>query len=136
MTRKTRRIIALVIAGIIVIAAAVLITLAVREINRNPFLGTWISDDKSISLEFHEDGTGEVTYNNVKIPVLEVKYNGSADAVYAYDKRIKEISVTSTVYSKKITTHYTYEIDKTELILTNTATDDSMRYTLKYVPEL
>ena len=135
MTRKTRRIIILVLAGIITVTAGVLIFLAVREINRNPLLGTWHADDQSISMQFYEDGSSKVTYNNTKIPVVKTKHNGTLNATYAYDKISKEVSVTLAFYSKEITSHYTYDIEDNVMLLTDTSTNKTQKFILEYIPD-
>lgn len=135
MTKKTRRIITLSLIGALIIAITVSIVLIVNEVNRNPLLGTWHAADKTLSYQFFEDGTVKATYSDIKLPVIETKYNGTIDGTYAYDKSEKELSVTLNIYSKEITTHYTFETDESTLTLTDTSTNKAKNYILEVIPE-
>lgn len=130
MSRKTRRIIRLSLIGVIFAAVVVSVVLIAVEIGRNPLLGLWNEKDSVGSYEFYEDGKVEVEFQNEKLPVLKTKYNGTLDGTYAYDKMKKEVSITLNVYSKEITTHYTYTIEDNVLTLTDSGTEKSRTYVL------
>lgn len=128
MTRKTRKIIFFSVMALIVAGLTVSIVLLVNHITRNPLEGTWISAGDSGSYVFHEDGSVKIYYPGDKLPILETKYKGSLDGTYAYDKSEKELSVTVKIYSKEITSHYTYEIEDNTLTLTDTQTNKAKTY--------
>lgn len=128
MTIKAKKILTIVLAGIITIAIGVAVFFIVREINSNPFIGTWNADDLSMSLEFHEDGSADITYNNAPVPVVKARHNGTVEASYAYQKQTKDLSVTLFFYSKEITSNYTYSIKNGELLLTDTSSDKTTRF--------
>lgn len=130
MTKKAKRIILLSFTGVLVVLLIVAITLTVKEVNRNPLLGKWVSDDKKLSYSFFEDASVKAEFSDCKLPVLETKYTGTFDGAYAYDKSTKELSVTLNIYSKKITVRYTYETDENTVILTNTSDDKKTSFNL------
>ena len=114
---------ALFVAGL-----TVSIVLLVNHITRNPLEGTWISANDSGSYVFHEDGSVKIYYPGNKLPVLETPYKGSIDGTYAYDKSEKELSITIKIYSKEITSHYTYNVENNTLTLTDTENNKSKTY--------
>ncbi len=130
MTRKTKGIIVLSLICAAVVAITISVVLIVINANANPFEGTWVSADKRGSYTFYQDGSMKTFIPGDKLPVLETAYNGSLDGTYAYDKSEKEISITLSVYSKEITSRYTYEIEENTLILTNTENKETEKYNL------
>ena len=129
MSRRTRKIIGLSVTGIILAGIITGIILLVVSITKNPLEGTWISTSDRGSYTFHEDGSMKVYYPGDKLPVLETSYNGSVDGTYAYDKSEKEVSITLKIYSKEITSRYTYVVENKTLTLTDKQTDESKSYT-------
>lgn len=130
MTKKTRKIIFFCVIGLIIAGLTVSIVLLVNHVTRNPLEGTWISDSDRGSYTFHEDGSVKIYVPGDKLPVLETSYNGSLDGTYAYDKSEKSLSITFKVYSKEITSRYTYEIEENTLTLTDTESKESKSYSL------
>lgn len=130
MTRKTKGIIVLSLIFTAIVAITVSVVLIVINANANPFEGTWVSADKRGSYTFFEDGSMKTFIPGDKLPVLETPYNGSLDGTYAYDKSENEISITLSVYSKEITSRYTYEIEDNTLTLTNTENKETEKYNL------
>lgn len=118
-----------------IVAITVSVVIMVINANANPFEGTWISADKRGSYTFYEDGSMKTFVPGDKLPVLETPYNGSLGGTYAYDKSEKEISITLSVYSKEITSRYTYEIEDNTLILTNTKNKETEKYNLVVAQE-
>lgn len=135
MTRKTKGIIVLSLICAAIAALIVSIVLIVNKANSNPFEGTWISASDSGSYTFHEDGSMRVYVPGEKLPVLKTPYNGTLDGTYAYDKSEKEISITLSVYSKEITSRYTYKIEENTLFLTDTESGKEKKYNLVIVQD-
>lgn len=135
MSRKTRKIIFFSVAGIILAGLITGIVLLVNHITRNPLEGTWISTSDRGSYTFREDGSVKVYYPGDKLPVLETSYNGSLEGTYAYDKSENEVAITLKVYSKEITSHYTYTVEDNTLTLTDLQNDKSKKYSLVIVED-
>ncbi len=135
MSRRTRRIILISVAALFVAGVMAGIILLANLAAKNPFVGTWISATDRGSYTFHEDGSLRAYYPGEKLPVLETPYNGTVEGTYAFDKTEEEISVTLNIYSKKITSLYTYEIEENVLILTDSETHKSKKYSLVVVEE-
>lgn len=135
MSRKTRKIIFFSVTGIILAGLITGIVLLVNHITRNPLEGTWISTSDRGSYTFREDGSVKVYYPGDKLPVLETSYNGSLEGTYAYDKSENEVAITLKVYSKEITSHYTYTVEDNTLTLTDLQNDKSKKYSLVIVED-
>ncbi len=135
MSRKTRKIIFFSVTGIILAGLITGIVLLVNHITRNPLEGTWISTSDRGSYTFREDGSVKVYYPGDKLPVLETSYNGSLGGTYAYDKSENEVAITLKVYSKEITSHYTYTVEDNTLTLTDLQNDKSKKYSLVIVED-
>ncbi len=133
MTRRTRKIIFFSVIGALIIGLTVSIILIVNEVQRNPLLGTWGSTSGRGSYTFHEDGSVRIYSPGDKLPVLETSYKGTLYGTYAYDKSEKELSITLKIYSKEITSHYTYEIEENTLTLTDTSSKKAKNYSLVIV---
>ena len=124
-------IIVLVSVAVVATVSGIYISKAVEEAEKNPFAGNWVVEDKSISMDFLEDGTAKITYTKAKLPTLKTTYSGTVDATYAYNSETAEISVTIKVYSKEITSHYTYTIEGDTLVLTDTTTKQAQKFIMK-----
>ena len=135
MSRKTRKTIFFSVTGIILAGLITGIVLLVNHITRNPLEGTWISTSDRGSYTFREDGSVKVYYPGDKLPVLETSYNGSLEGTYAYDKSENEVAITLKVYSKEITSHYTYTVEDNTLTLTDLQNDKSKKYSLVIVED-
>ncbi len=136
MNRK--KIFIIIIAAVVVIGSVVggiLISKAVEDAKKNPFVNIWHSQDGTADIQFMEDGTAKVTYRNVKIPVLNINYSGTTTATYAYDSKLGQISLSVKIYSKEITMHYTYSIEDYVLTLTDTATQKAQQFNAQIIPD-
>lgn len=135
MKRKTKGIIVLSLICAFIVALIVSIIIIVNKANANPLVGTWISASDSGSYTFREDGSMKVYIDGEKLPVIETVYKGSLEGTYAYDKSEKEISITLSVYSKEITSRYTYEIEDNTLTLTDSEKKEAKKYSLVVVQD-
>lgn len=118
----------LVVVATLAIVGGIHITNRIEKEESNHFVGTWTTEDKTVSMKFDSNGTAKITYNNALLPAMGTKYNGTVDAIYAYDGEKQEMSITITVYSKEITSHYTYEFEGKELKLTDTSAKKSQTF--------
>ncbi len=135
MTRKTKGIVVLSLICAFIVGLIVSIVLIVNKVTANPFEGTWVSASTSGSYTFYEDGSMKAHFGGEKVPVLETAFKGTVEGTYAYDKGEKEISITLKIYSKEITSLYTYEIEENTLILTDTETGKDKKYSLIVVDD-
>ena len=133
-----RKIFIIVIAAVVVVGAVVggiLISRAVEDAKKNPFINIWHAEDGTTDIQFMEDGTAKVTYKNVKIPVLNINYSGTTSATYAYDSKTGQLSLSVKIYSKEITTNYTYTLEDYVLTITDTATKKVQKFNAEIIPE-
>lgn len=133
-----KQIFIIVLAVLVVVGAIVggiFISRAVEESKKNPLINIWHSQDTTTDIQFFEDGTAKVTYRNVKIPVLNLNYSGTTTATYAYDSKTEQLSLTVKIYSKNITTNYTYKLENYVLTLTDTTTQKVQAFNAEIIPE-
>ena len=82
------------IKKILVIALSALLLLTVfTACSASPekkLIGSWRDSTGMTGYEFKEDGKCVVTFADVKVPILNVNFNGAVDGVYSVAKRRKK----------------------------------------------
>ncbi len=126
------------IKKILVIALAALMVLTVfTACSASPekkLLGSWRDSTGMTGYEFKEDGKCVVTFADVKVPILNVNFNGAVDGVYSVAKRddgLYYVTVTYTIYAKSVTKDYMFTVEESALTLTDT-TDNSVTVLMAY----
>ncbi len=126
------------IKKILVIALAALMVLTVfTACSASPekkLIGSWRDSTGMTGYEFKEDGKCVVTFADVKVPILNVNFNGAVDGVYSVAKRddgLYYVTVTYTIYAKSVTKDYMFTVEESALTLTDT-TDNSVTVLMAY----
>ncbi len=116
------------IKKILVIALAALMVLTVfTACSASPekkLLGSWRDSTGMTGYEFKEEGKCVVTFADVKVPILNVNFNGAVDGVYTVAKREDGnyyVTVTYTIYAKSVTKDYMFTVEESALTLTDTS---------------
>lgn len=115
------------IKKILVIALAALMVLTVfTACSASPekkLIGSWRDSTGMTGYEFKEEGKCVVTFADVKVPILNVNFNGAVDGVYTVAKREDGnyyVTVTYTIYAKSVTKDYMFTVEESALTLTDT----------------
>ena len=115
------------IKKILVIALAALMVLTVfTACSASPekkLLGSWRDSTGMTGYEFKEDGKCVVTFADVKVPILNVNFNGAVDGVYSVAKRddgLYYVTITYTIYAKSVTKDYMFTVEDSALTLQDT----------------
>ena len=115
------------IKKILVIALAALMVLtAFTACSASPekkLLGSWRDSTGMTGYEFKEDGKCVVTFADVKVPILNVNFNGAVDGVYSVAKRddgLYYVTITYTIYAKSVTKDYMFTVQDSALTLQDT----------------
>ncbi len=123
---------------ILVIALATLMVLTVfTACSASPekkLIGSWRDSTGMTGYEFKEEGKCVVTFADVKVPILNVNFNGAVDGVYSVEKRDDGnyyVTVTYTIYAKSVTKDYMFTVDESALTLQDT-TDNSVTVLMAY----
>ncbi len=126
------------IKKILVIALAALMVLTVfTACSASPekkLIGSWRDSTGMTGYEFKEDGKCVVTFADVKVPILNVNFNGAVDGVYSVAKRddgLYYVTVTYTIYAKSVTKDYMFTVEESALTLTDTS-DNSVTVLMAY----
>ncbi|MBQ4348705.1 MAG: hypothetical protein IKB94_03990 [Clostridia bacterium] len=130
---KNLKKIAVVLLAVLMVAA-VFTACDVKVTQEQKILGSWRDSTGTIGYEFLEGGACKITYADVTIPIINIKYDGTVDGTYSLSKDendVLHLNVTYTILSKSVTKNYTYTIDGNALNLTDTA-DGSVTTLLAY----
>ena len=80
-------------------------------------LGKWTDSADMSGFEFFDDGTVEVTYVNLTVPVINIPVNGKTKGTYTLEGN--KLTTRYTIYSATIEYVYTASVDGDSLSLTN-----------------
>lgn len=86
-------------------------------------LGAWRDSTGTMGYEFKEGNICAITYADVTIPIVNIKYNGTVDGAYTTEKGEDGnfyVTVTYTILSSSISERYMYKVEGEVLTLTNT----------------
>lgn len=80
-------------------------------------IGKWSDSSGMMGYEFFEDGTVNVTYVNLTVPIVNIPINGSSKGTYSIKDDV--VTVNFSIYSGNIKRVYTAKVDETALMLTD-----------------
>lgn len=120
----------------ITLAALMVLTLftACSASPEKKLLGSWRDSTGMTGYEFKEDGKCVVTFADVKVPILNVNFNGAVDGVYSVAKRddgLYYVTITYTIYAKSVTKDYMFTVEESALTLQDTA-DNTVTVLMAY----
>lgn len=130
---KNLKKIAVVLLAVLMVAS-VFTACDLKLTQEQKILGSWRDSTGTIGYEFLENNACKVTYADVKIPIINISYDGTVDGTYTVskdDNGVLCLTVTYTILSKSITKNYTYTLEGNALNLTDTA-DGSVTTLLAY----
>lgn len=88
-------------------------------------LGAWRDSTGTTGFEFKENNICSITYADVTIPIINIKYDGTVDGAYTTEKGEDGnyyVTVTYTLLSSSISETYMFVVEGSTLTLTNTKT--------------
>ena len=130
---KNLKKIAVVLLAVLMVAS-VFTACDLKLTQEQKILGSWRDSTGTIGYEFLENNACKVKYADVKIPIINISYDGTVDGTYTVskdDNGVLCLTVTYTILSKSITKNYTYTLEGNALNLTDTA-DGSVTTLLAY----
>lgn len=111
---------------LVIALAALMVLTAFTACSASPekkLLGSWRDSTGMTGYEFKEDGKCVVTFADVKVPILNVNFNGAVDGVYSVAKRddgLYYVTITYTIYAKSVTKDYMFTVQDSALTLQDT----------------
>lgn len=96
---------------------------------RQDILGAWTDSADMSGYEFFEDGSVNVTYVNLTVPVINLPINGTAKGTYTLSG--DSLSVKFSIYSKTISKNFTASVENNTLTLYDTEEKETSTYQRK-----
>ena len=87
-------------------------------------LGAWRDSTGTMGYEFLDNGVCKITYADVKIPIINISYDGTVDGTYSIKKDEAgeyHVTVIYTILSKSVTKDYIFSVNGNALTLADTA---------------
>ena len=87
-------------------------------------MGAWRDSTGTIGYEFLENNACKVTYADVTIPIINLKYDGTVDGTYTISKDDAgnyHVTITFTILSKSMTRDYIFNVEGNALNLADTS---------------
>lgn len=124
--KNIKKIAVIVLALVIVVCVFAGCDLKITQ--EQKLLGAWRDSTGTVGYEFLEDGACKITYADVTIPIINIKYDGTVNGTYTLSKDDSgnhHLDITYTILSKSVTRNYTYVIDGNAITLTDTSDGSS-----------
>ncbi len=96
-------------------------------------LGKWTDSANMSGYHFYEDGTVEMTYVNLTIPVINMPINGTSKGVYTIEG--DKLTTKFSIYSATIENTYTVTVENNILTLFNVSEGEKSTYARPAVTE-
>jgi uncharacterized lipoprotein YehR (DUF1307 family) len=115
------------IAVVVLALVMVVSVFAACDIKITPeqkLLGAWRDSTGTMGYEFLENNACKITYADVKIPIINITYDGTVDGTYSVSKDDTDqyhVTVIYTILSKSVTKDYIFSVDGNALTLIDTA---------------
>ncbi len=101
-------------------------------------IGAWRDSTGTMGYEFKKDNIVAITYADVTIPIINVKYDGTVDGTYTVAKNeagAYVVTVNYTILSQTLSKSYYFDVQNSSLTLTDVE-DGSQTVLMKYTPEV
>lgn len=126
-------------AAVVVLAVLVVLTAFAACGGKSPdklIIGAWRDSTGTTGYEFREDGSCIITYADVVVPIINVRYTGETTGTYGiteHEDGSFNVKVTYTILSKSITKEYRFTVENSALTLTDIA-DGTQTVYMAYEP--
>lgn len=100
-------------------------------------VGAWRDSTGTTGYEFREDGSVEIIYADVQLPILNTKVTGKGVGTYEVVEQedgTYNVKLVYTILTKSMTSEYKFTVENNALYLTNIS-DGSLTVYMAYTPE-
>ena len=87
------------------------------DLLKSQLVGKWMDSAGMSGYEFFENGSANVTYVNLTVPVINMPINGTAKGTYTLDGNT--LTVQFSIYTKTIKNSFTVSVENNMLTLIN-----------------
>lgn len=126
-------------AVVVVLSVLVILTAFTACGGKSPdklIIGSWRDSTGTTGYEFREDGSCVITYADVVVPIINVKYTGETVGAYGItelEDGSYNVKITYTIFSKSITKEYKFTVANSALTLID-ITDGTQTVYMAYEP--
>lgn len=124
--------------AVVVLSVLVILT-AFTACGKSPeklIIGAWRDSTGTTGYEFREDGSCVITYADVVVPIINIKYTGETVGTYSVTELEDgsfNVKIIYTIISRTITKEYKFTIENNALYLTDIA-DGTQTVYMAYEP--
>lgn len=125
--------------AVVVLSVLVILT-AFTACGKTPdklIIGAWRDSTGTTGYEFKQDGSCVITYADVVVPIINIKYTGETVGTYTVtelEDGTYNVKIIYTIFNKSITKEYKFTVENSALYLTD-ITDGTQTVYMAYVPE-
>ncbi len=126
-------------AAVIILSVLVILSAFTACGGKSPdklIIGSWRDSTGTTGYEFKEDGSCVITYADVVVPIINIKYTGTANGTYSITKLedgTYNVKIIYTIYNKTVTKEYKFTVENSALHLTD-ITDGTLTVYMAYTP--
>ena len=132
--KNVKRIAALVLSVLVILTA---FTACGGKSPDKLIIGSWRDSTGTPGYEFKEDGSCIITYADVVVPIINIKYTGETVGTYSVtelEDGTFNVKIIYTILNKSITREYKFTVENNALYLTD-ITDGTQTVYMAYTPE-
>lgn len=125
--------------AIVVLSVLVILTAFTACGGKSPeklIIGSWRDSTGISGYEFREDGSCVITFADVVVPIINIRYTGNPVGTYSIaelEDGSHNVKIIYTIYNKTITKEYKFTVENSALHLTD-ITDGTVTVYMAYTP--
>ena len=126
-------------AAVIILSVLVILTAFTACGGKSPeklIIGSWRDSTETTGYQFNEDGSCVITYADVVVPIINVKYTGQVNGTYSVtelEDGTSNVKIIYTIYNKTVTREYKFTVENSALHLTD-LTDGTLTVYMAHTP--
>ena len=126
--------------AVVLLTVLVILTAFTGCIGKTPdklIIGAWRDSTGTTGSEFREDGSCVITFADVVVPIITIKYTGETIGTYSVtelEDGTYNVKIIYTIVSKTITKEFKFTVENSALYLTD-ITDGTQTVYMAYVPQ-
>ena len=126
--------------AVVVLSVLVILTAFTACMAKTPdklIIGSWRDSTGTTGYEFREDGSCVITFADVVVPIINIKYTGETIGTYSVSELedgTYNVKIVYTIISRTITKEYKFTVENSALYLTD-ITDGTQTVYMAYVPQ-